>query len=108
MFVTMYSSYVLNFVFRIGTGVGAQLGVLIKNTEAFETCHKVDVVVFDKTGTLTVGAPKVTRVIKFSEARTFQEKSKKSSSNRFGNISRNSSFNGSGLNHVSLHLSVVM
>jgi len=43
----------------VGTGRGAQAGVLIKNAEALETLEKVDTVVFDKTGTLTEGKPKV-------------------------------------------------
>lgn len=40
-----------------GTGVAAKYGVLIKDSEALELAHQVDVVVFDKTGTLTVGRP---------------------------------------------------
>ncbi|KAJ1880131.1 Cu(2+)-transporting P-type ATPase [Coemansia sp. RSA 486] len=39
----------------VGTGVGAQLGVLIKGGEALESASHVDVVIFDKTGTLTTG-----------------------------------------------------
>ena len=43
----------------VGTGRGAQAGVLIRNAEALETLEKVDTIVFDKTGTLTEGKPKV-------------------------------------------------
>jgi Cu+-exporting ATPase len=43
----------------VGTGHGAQAGVLIKNAEALETFEKVDTLVVDKTGTLTEGKPKV-------------------------------------------------
>ena len=46
----------------VGTGKGAQHGVLIKNAEALETFEKVDTVVVDKTGTLTEGRPKLTTV----------------------------------------------
>lgn len=51
----------------VGTGRGAELGVLIKSGEALEKAHKVDTIVFDKTGTLTVGKPKVTDIIVFNE-----------------------------------------
>jgi len=43
----------------VGTGRGAQAGVLIKNAEALETMEKVDTIVVDKTGTLTEGKPKL-------------------------------------------------
>ena len=47
----------------VGTGRGAQMGVLFKNAEALENLHSVDTVVLDKTGTLTTGKPQVTDVI---------------------------------------------
>jgi Cu+-exporting ATPase len=47
----------------VGTGKGAELGVLIKSAEALEQLQKVRTVVFDKTGTLTVGRPVVTDVV---------------------------------------------
>ena len=46
----------------VGTGRGAQAGVLIKSAEALETLEKVDTLVVDKTGTLTEGKPQVTSV----------------------------------------------
>lgn len=49
----------------VGTGRGAQGGVLVRNAEALEILEKVDTFVLDKTGTLTEGKPKVTSVIPF-------------------------------------------
>jgi Cu+-exporting ATPase len=46
----------------VGTGRGAQMGVLIKNAEVLETMEKVDVLVLDKTGTLTEGKPKLVTI----------------------------------------------
>ncbi len=47
----------------VGTGRGANMGVLFKNAESLENLHKVDTVVLDKTGTLTQGKPAVTGII---------------------------------------------
>ena len=47
----------------VGTGRGAQMGVLFKNAQALENLHHVDTVVLDKTGTLTTGKPEVTDIL---------------------------------------------
>jgi len=47
----------------VGTGRGAEHGILIRHAEALETAHRIDTVVLDKTGTLTRGIPTVTDII---------------------------------------------
>lgn len=47
----------------VGTGLGAERGILIKNGESFERAKHIDAVLFDKTGTLTEGKPRVTDVV---------------------------------------------
>jgi Cu+-exporting ATPase len=47
----------------VGTGKGAEQGILFKNAESLERAQKIDTIVFDKTGTLTRGEPKVTDIV---------------------------------------------
>jgi Cu+-exporting ATPase len=51
----------------VGTGRGAEMGILFRNGEALETTHKIGAVVFDKTGTITEGRPRLVDVHTFGK-----------------------------------------
>ncbi len=51
----------------VGTGKGAQKGILIKGGEALETAHRLKCIIFDKTGTITKGTPEVTEILAFDK-----------------------------------------
>lgn len=60
----------------VGTGLGANKGILIKDAQSLEMANKINVVIFDKTGTLTKGKPEVTDVILVSPAGAHPESKK--------------------------------
>ncbi|MFX1285781.1 MAG: heavy metal translocating P-type ATPase [Promethearchaeota archaeon] len=57
----------------VGTGKGAEQGILIKSAEALEGAHKINAIIFDKTGTLTKGKPKVTDIVVIADDREEDE-----------------------------------
>ena len=60
----------------VGTGKGAQHGILFRNAPALEAAHGLDTIIMDKTGTLTEGRPKVTQILTVdaeAESSTFAE-----------------------------------
>jgi len=57
----------------VGTGLGAQNGILIRTGEALEVARQVDVVLFDKTGTITKGLPEVTSIVSIEESLSEKE-----------------------------------
>ncbi len=52
----------------VGTGLGAQNGILIRTGEALELARQIEIVLFDKTGTITKGLPEVTSIIPIEES----------------------------------------
>ena len=52
----------------VGTGIGAEHGVLIKSAESLQIAHQIKTVIFDKTGTLTKGEPELTDVIVYGKS----------------------------------------
>src|SRR3712207_2679078 len=57
----------------VGTGRGAENGILIKGGDSLESAHKISLVAFDKTGTITNGKPVLTNIISLDEKITEDE-----------------------------------
>ncbi len=57
----------------VGTGKGAEHGILIKDAESLEIAHKINAIIFDKTGTLTKGKPEVTDVVVIARSETTKQ-----------------------------------
>lgn len=58
----------------VGTGKGAENGILLRSSEALERAGKIDMVVFDKTGTITKGQPSVTDIVMMGDDKNKQER----------------------------------
>lgn len=72
----------------VGTGKGAEFGILIKSAESLELLHQIDTVVLDKTGTITEGKPKVVNIIT-NQSLINENLSRKSKMKVISNINNN-------------------